>query len=670
VQVVNRAVAVYNKSNGQRLARFMLSQLWSNQSNQCKDADEAEPIALYDHLDNRWVLSQPIYPTYPNGPFFQCIAVSQTPDPLGNYWVYQPFKISDTKFHVSAQLGVWPDGYYMSFDQLTPDTGDWGGAGVAVFERQKMINGLSAGWIVYDLFSINRNYGHMLPADLDGPAPPEGTPNYFAEIDDARYIPPDDAIYIWEFHVDWNNRSNSTFGFNGTGQPNTRLPTAPFNMAPCVTANPPTTDCIPQKNTSQKLDAIGDKAMYRLQYRNFGDHQSLVANQTVDVGGGRTGIRWYEIRDSGDGPVIHQQATYAPGTEYRWVGSAAMDRQGNLAIGYSVSGPNTYPSIRYAGRLISDPLNALGQGEATLKAGGGSQLHSTGFWGNYTMLTVDPTDDCTFWYTNQYYDNTPTDPLWKTAIGSFRFPSCAGAATGHLFGTVTNSGNGAPVAGATVRTGSRTTTTDGAGVFQLYNLPVGTYSLTISAQGYTAKTVSGVVITDRSTTTSNIALQAVSGPDNRRGYLPLVRRPPTPTPLPPTATPTTPPSSCDIYEPNDDRNVNPFGPLISNQTYAAKLCQDDEDNYHFTTATNEQIQVVIHLPTSLVGGTYLYIYDRNDLRQNADICKTATGQLNKADSTILCSIPHAGAYVVRLYTADPATVFDNVNTYTLRVVYQ
>jgi hypothetical protein len=278
-------------------------------------------------------------------------------------------------------------------------------------------------------------------------------------------------------------------------------------------------------------------------------------------------------------------------------------------------------------------------------------------------MSVDPVDDCTFWYTNQYYDSTPSNPLWKTAIGSFRFPSCTGAATGHVTGLVTNASTGAPIAGATVSAGTKTATTNGSGVFQLYNLPVGNYTLTASAPSYSTKTVANVAVTDRNTTAKSISLTSLPGPDNRRGYLPLVRRPLTPTPLPPTVTP---PPSCDVYEPNDDRNVNPTGPLASGQTYIAKLCQGDEDNYFFTTTTAEQIQLNFHLPPALVGQTFLYIYDRNDLRQNADICKTTTGQLSGSDPTVLCSIPHAGSYVIRLY----ANTFDNTNSYTLRVIYR
>jgi hypothetical protein len=223
--------------------------------------------------------------------------------------------------------------------------------------------------------------------------------------------------------------------------------------------------------------------------------------------------------------------------------------------------------------------------------------------------------------------------------------------------------SGVPIAGAKVSAGSQTATTNASGAFQLYNLPVGSYTLAISAPGYANKSVANVAVTDRRTTTQNVVLQPAAGLDGKQSYLPLVQRPPVATPVPPTVTPT---PTCDPYEPNDDRNINPFGPLASGQIYAAKICQGDEDNYYFTTATGEQIQIDIHLPPALVGKSFLYIYDRNDLRQNADICKTKTGALGGSDPRILCSIPHAGAYVVRMY----ADAFDNTNSYTLKVTYQ
>ena len=210
-------------------------------------------------------------------------------------------------------------------------------------------------------------------------------------MDDDAWGYSADQLQLWRFHVDWANPSASTF----TGP--RRLATAAFDSDLCGSA-----PCVRQPGTAARLQAIGDRLMYRLQYRNFGTHESLVVNQTVDANGqDHAGIRWYEVRDPRGAPFIHQQGTYAPDADDRTVGSAAMDRVGNLAVGFTTSGISTYPSIRYAGRLAADAPGVLTQGEADLMAGSGSQTHTSGRWGDYSALLVDPSDGCTFWYTSQ-----------------------------------------------------------------------------------------------------------------------------------------------------------------------------------------------------------------------------------------------------------------------------
>ena len=247
------------------------------------------------------------------------------------------------------KFGVWPDAYYMSVNQFTGGS-SWGGAGAFAFDRATMLNGNPATFVYFDLYSVNSDFGGMLPADLDGDnPPPAGSPNYFAEVDDSSSIPPDDAMRLWEFRVNWTTPANSTFGLSG--QPNVVLPVA--SLTPVC---PSTQNCVPQPDTSQGLDAIGDRLMYRLQYRNFGSYETLVTNHTVDAGSARAGVRWYEIRKSGGAWSVYQQGTYAPAdTEHRWMGSVALDHNGNMAIGYSVASSSVYPSIRYTGRLVGDP---------------------------------------------------------------------------------------------------------------------------------------------------------------------------------------------------------------------------------------------------------------------------------------------------------------------------
>jgi hypothetical protein len=230
-----------------------------------------------------------------------------------------------------------------------------------------------------------------------------------------------DQLNIWEFHVDFSNPANTTFGV--AGFPNDVLPTAPFDSSfgfGCALFR----QCIPQPSPGELVDAISDRLMFRLQFRDLGTHGTLMANHTVDAGSNRAGIRWYELRNSGSGWSIQQQGTYAPNDgEHRWMGSIAMDRDGNIALGYSLSSENTFPSVRYVGRTPGDPPGTLPQGETLLIPGTGVQTNGASRWGDYSMIAVDPTDDCTFWYTQEYYANT-SDRGWQTRIGSFRFSSC------------------------------------------------------------------------------------------------------------------------------------------------------------------------------------------------------------------------------------------------------
>ncbi|MCI0356365.1 MAG: hypothetical protein L0099_15205, partial [Acidobacteria bacterium] len=189
-------------------------------------------------------------------------------------------------------------------------------------------------------------------------------------------------------------------------------------------------NCVPQPSTSARLDAIADRLMYRLQYRNFGTHQTLVTNHTVDVDStDRAGVRWYELRNTGSGWSIFQQGTFSPDSTDRWMASAAMNGLGEIAVGYSISSGSIFPSVRYTGRVPGDALGTLPQGEGTLIAGSGSQTDlSFSRWGDYSMLAVDPVDDCTYWYTQEWVQTTGS-ATWKTRIGSFQVSSCAGGPT-------------------------------------------------------------------------------------------------------------------------------------------------------------------------------------------------------------------------------------------------
>ncbi|MFN2283438.1 MAG: carboxypeptidase-like regulatory domain-containing protein, partial [Anaerolineae bacterium] len=469
--------------------------LWQGFGGDCENTNDGDPITLFDPIANRWMMSQFAV----NGPYYQCIAISQTADPTGAWYRYA-FQVSATKMNDYPHFGVWPDGYYMTVNQFTSS---WAGAGVFVFERDKMLVGdPTASFQSFDLFSANADFGGMLPSDLDGSTlPPAGAPNYFMEVDDAAWIGPTDAMRIWEFHVDWSDPSNTTFGIDR--QPNAVIPVA--SWTPLCTS---TRNCIPQPGTTSKLDAIGDRLMYRLAYRNFGTHESLVVNHTVDAGGNTAGVRWYEVRDPGGTPVIYQQSTYSPDSNHRWMGSIAMDGLGNIALGYSVSSSSIYPSVRYAGRLANDPLGTLPQAEASLVVGTGYQTSSYHRWGDYSMMGIDPVDDCTFWYTQEYMATSGYSP-WSTRIGSFRFPNCAAAEPGTLRGVVSDAATLDPVDGARVEavgaSGTETTSSDASGIYALLLEP-DTYDVTASAYGYFSNTETDVEITSNATTTLNLPL--------------------------------------------------------------------------------------------------------------------------------------------------------------------
>lgn len=405
VQMVNVAFAVFDKNGTQLVGPTNINQLWQGQGNPCETQDDGDPIVLYDPLADRWLLSQ--FAVRSGPPYYECIAISQTPDPTGAYYLYA-FEIPDDRFPDYPKLGVWPDAYYMSTNEASTEFF----VGVYAFDRDKMLAGEPAR---FQKFLEEGNF--MLPSDLDGSEPPPlGSPNYFYRtMDDTIWpslgFPGEDRIEVWEFHVDFETPANSTFTLAQT------LNTVPFNYGLCGF----TFDCIPQRDTSQRLDAISEWPMWRLQYRNFGTHETLVGNFTVGMGDfpDHAGIRWFELRKSNGGWSIHQEGTHGPDRHHRWMGSIAMDGAGNIALGYSVSSDALFPSIRYATRFASDTAGTL-QHEATLISGTASQLLSNR-WGDYSSMSVDPSDDATFWYANEYY--TDSYEGWQTRIAKFKLPS-------------------------------------------------------------------------------------------------------------------------------------------------------------------------------------------------------------------------------------------------------
>lgn len=402
VQWVNESFAVFEKSTGAIVAGFPKAgnTVWRGFGGGCETNNDGDPIIQYDKANSRWILTQFSVSTKP---YLQCVAVSTSADATGTYNRYA-FSYGATQFPDYPKLGVWPDGYYISFNIFNNGT-SFAGSKVCAYDGARMRSGLAATQVCFQLSS---SFGGLLPSDLDGStAPPAGSPNYFMNFGT-------NSLNLWKFHVDFAVPGKSTL----TGP--TNVPVGAFTPA-CGGGT-----CIAQPNTSQQLDSLADRLMYRLAYRNRSGIESLVVNHSVKVSNNRrsqvVGIRWYEIRTP-QNPKVYQQGTYSPDSTSRWMGSIAMDKAGNIAMGYSASSATVFPSLRYTGRIPTDNLGTM-QAENIMQIGAGSQQSNLSRWGDYTALALDPVDDCTFWYTNEYLKASGIFN-WSTRIGSFKFPGCS-----------------------------------------------------------------------------------------------------------------------------------------------------------------------------------------------------------------------------------------------------
>jgi len=402
VQWVNSSFAIFNKATGKVVYGPALGNtLWRGFKGACETSNDGDPMVQYDKAAKRWVMAQ-FAVNDPSG-FFQCVAVSTTSDATGQYRRFQ-FKYSD--FDDYPKMGVWTDGYYISFNMFQGNT--FLGTKVCVYDRDAMLGKVQRK-VTQQCFQLSPEVFGLLPSDLDGVTPPpSGAPNYFLTLNN-------NSLDLWKFQVNWKNSKLTTFGV-GTGHaPHVNIPVAPFSDA-CGGET-----CILQSDTGTLLDSLGERLMYRLAYRNFNDHEALVVNHSVSTGDGKAAVRWYEIRSPNGTPTVFQQGTFAPDANHRWMGSIAMDKAGNIAVAYSVSGNSMHPALRYAGRTPSDPLHKLGA-ELTIIDGTGSQAGITR-WGDYSALTVDPADDCTMWFTSEHQKDTGKFN-WHTQIASFKFDAC------------------------------------------------------------------------------------------------------------------------------------------------------------------------------------------------------------------------------------------------------
>jgi hypothetical protein len=494
VEIVNTDFAVFSKTGTPLFGPVPINTLWSGFGGGCQVNNDGDPVVSYDRIADRWIISQFQVTT---SPFQQCVAVSATGDPTGSYFRYA-FNYTDG-FPDYPKMGVWPDAYYETYNLFNNAGTAFLGSKVCAFDRAKMLTGAAA---TQHCFNTSSSFGGLLPGDFDGRTlPPAGAPNPLVALGATST-----TLALWKFHSDFTTPANTTF----TGPTTLTVPSYSEACAPSGT-------CVPQSGGG-RLDSLSDRLMYRAAYRNFGDHEAIVVNHAVTVGSS-VGVRWYELRGVTTTPSLFQAGTYAPDSTFRWMGSAAMDQAGNIAIGYSASSASIKPQIRITGRLAGDAAGTLTLGETTVIAGAGAQGSTLSRWGDYSSMSVDPVDDCTFYYTNQYIPVNGTFN-WRTRIASFKLSPCGGddfslsasptaltlgpGATGTSTITVTPSGafagavalsiSGVP-AGATASFSPTSTTSTSVLTIGAGTAAAGTYALTVTGTSGTLTHTASVTLT-------------------------------------------------------------------------------------------------------------------------------------------------------------------------------
>jgi hypothetical protein len=428
VQVVNAGFAVYDKAGSTRLAGPIATRTFWRDQPDCRPGLWTDSVVLYDRRADRWIMSR--IGGLPRGDDL-CLAISQTSDPLGP-WDQYAFAINNAANGLSGflndypKIAVWMDAYYAVGDPDKIFSGR--GNTITAFDRAAMVAGTAAPAFVTFFVPAPPPFGdpprpahsNMQAANLDGPTePPSGAPEYIVQVQDRHWGFPKGRLQVYEFQPNWSSPSASTLTATVSLRPTS------FNTKVCQAPQA----CITQPNNATKLDSLAyGYMMYRLTYRNFGDHEMMLFNHTVAANGkpkqDHAGIRWYELRKKRSRSwSIFQQGTYAPDSDDRWLGTMAMDGAGNILLGFDVAGATTFPSIHYAGRLRKDRKGRLPRGEGSLIDGNGVQKGTIAY-GDYSEMTIDPTDDCTFWLTNTYYPMTSMPTDWRTRIGAFKFQSC------------------------------------------------------------------------------------------------------------------------------------------------------------------------------------------------------------------------------------------------------
>lgn len=409
VQMINgwngTRVTMYDKITGAVVTGpFLLESLRaSDPADPCAQG-AGDPVPLYDRLADRWLLSE-----FAASGNHLCVYVSQTNDPAGTYWGYD-FETPD--FPDYPKYSAWPGAYFVTTNEPT--------VGIYALDRGAMLTGGAATFQRFTVASLaGFGFQALTPGDFDGAiAPPAGSPAPFVRHrdDEAHDAGANDAtrdfLDLWQLRPDFVTPANSVL----SGP--TSIGVASFDSHMCEFGS---MNCVPQPGTVTLLDPLTEVVLWRVQYRNFGTHETLVGNFTVDVDGtDRAGIRWFELRKAGAGAwALHQEGTWSPDATNRWMGSLAMDRRGNILLGYNVSSSTVYPGLRFTGRQASDPPGTMTEAETSIVAGLASNLYSNR-WGDYSAMTVDPSDNCTFWYTAQYSPATS----WGTRIATLTFDAC------------------------------------------------------------------------------------------------------------------------------------------------------------------------------------------------------------------------------------------------------
>ena len=413
VQWVNSSFAIFDKSTGAHLVGPVAGNtLWKGFGGPCEKTNNGDPVVNYDRAADRWVLQQFVA----SAPYMECLAVSTSPDATGSYHRYA-FPLP--AFGDYPKAGVWSHSYVQTYNMFNGESG----TKVCALERAAMLAGRTARQVC---FQLPTSEPVLLPADVDGTRFPRAT-------EDAPLLGlGTNSLKTYALHVDWSSPSKSRLSSA------TSLPVAAFNPA-CGTlyevASRIAAPCAPQPATGVVgqaalvgLDVLSDRPMFRLAWRQFADgHRAMVVTHAVDaIPTAAAALRWYELRQQGGTTwKVHQQGTYLPDGDSRWIGSGAMDKLGNLAIGYSVSGPTlTFPSLRIAGRTPKDPLGQL-SAETEVAKGLGEQATASyvSRWGDYSAMAVDPVDDCTFWYTSEYMATVGVFD-WSTKVAAVRLPGC------------------------------------------------------------------------------------------------------------------------------------------------------------------------------------------------------------------------------------------------------